>query len=93
MASKLALLACTETREGPWTRTQGRETGFRVAGVGEGDLVFIDYELRGFTKHASYEVGEGQHPFHHADAVRFRVRKIVEDKATTQPTTVTVDFP
>lgn len=82
------MLACKGEHEGPWARPQGCEAGIRVSVVEGESLVFVEYELRGLPT-ASYELGKGEHPFHHPGCRKFRFVKKHNDGV---PATVEVLF-
>lgn len=85
MNARLAMLACKGIHQGPWARPQGCEAGIKVSG----SPIFVEYMLRGSSEHSRYELGEGRHPFHHDDCMKFRVVKEENDGI---PTTVEVLF-
>lgn len=45
MKSRLALVACEASAEGPWLRSRGNETGVRVSNLEEGGRIIMKQEF------------------------------------------------
>lgn len=90
MASKrVALVACKNSAEGPWTSAKGNEVGFVVRGLGEDEQVVIemideDGDVFEFT---SSDDGLFILAQEFARSVRYRVKKV---NGQGSPTTVEI---
>lgn len=51
MKTRLALVACKDSTQGPWIRPRGNETGVRVQYLGEGERIIMIYEQHGTQFH------------------------------------------
>lgn len=49
--TRLALLACLDTREGVWSRARGNESAVKIIGLGEGE--YVEIEIRSGPVHDS----------------------------------------
>lgn len=94
MAKKrLALVACKDAAEGPWTLAKQNETGLNIIGLGSGESVVLEMQNGVLTDRFVFlKVGNYDWPKPKFVVDRYRmVKETSEDEFfTPQPTTVEV---
>lgn len=90
MASRMALVGCKSTTDGPWTQAKGNEIGLRVVHLLEGEQVRLEMEVGEIHDSATFlHPGLFAWPFG-PRADRYRVCKEVAAGVEGSPTTVEV---
>jgi len=90
-STRLALVACIDETDGPWTRAKGNEVGVNVVHLMRGERVLI--EMEGRFQHASRRIFDyhdpGSFPLDFSGCDRYRVCKKVTG-VDSAPTTVEI---
>lgn len=89
MATRMALVACIDATEGPWTLAKGNETGIKIVCLGEGERVGLRMEVEDVSDIAIFD-SAGSYPFPWQGIKRYRVVKEVDDGVKGSPTTVEI---
>ena len=89
MATRVALVACSESTEGPWTLAKGNESGIKIIHLVEGEHVELHMEI-GEVKDHSVFLSPGVFPLPWRRMDRYRVCKHVKDGVSPSPTTVEI---
>lgn len=87
MATRVALVACEQATEGPWTLAKGNEQGIKIVQLGEGERISLEVKIDGIFGFATFDqAGSFSLPWSRFD--RYRVVKEVNDGVRGSPTTV-----
>lgn len=70
MRTRLALVACKASHQGPWLRARGNETGVRVMKLGKGERVMMVAEQGSVQTMTEFST-EGTFPLPKFSRVRF----------------------
>jgi hypothetical protein len=83
------MVACSSNFEGPWTRASGGEAKLSVAGLVEGEEVWLEV-IDNDAKTSRLRLQLGFNPVNSVGWERYRVVKKVKEGAVSCPTTVEV---
>ncbi len=89
MGTRVALLACVGTAEGPWTIAKGNEAALKVVHLMEGEHVRVEIMVGDLQDQITYD-SPGVFPLPWKRIDRYRVCKVVDDGVSGSPTTVEV---
>ena len=89
MATRMALVACDTTTEGPWTLAKGNEKGIKIIHMVEGERVSLEVEVDGVSNIVTFDQ-PGSFPLQLDIFSRYRVLKQVDDAVRGSPTTVEI---
>lgn len=87
---RLAMVACLDAVEGPWTFAKGNESGIEIVHLLEGERIRMDLDYEGALAHLEFET-PGAFPLVVAAGFRrYRVCKLSDEGVPKSPTTVKV---
>lgn len=89
MGTRLALVACKASNEGPWTSACGNETALKVTDLGKGEHVILSMEIGELKESVTY-YANGVYPLPWKRVERYKVSKHVPDGVRAFPTTVEI---
>jgi hypothetical protein len=86
---RLAMVACMDAIEGPWTFARGNEVGVEIIHLLQGERVRLDLDYEGVSDHLEFQ-DPGAFPVAFKKVRRYRVCKLADEGAEQAPTTVKV---
>lgn len=89
MATRMALVACTNATEGPWTLSKGNESAIKIVHLVDGERVVLDMRIGDLSDTHQYDL-PGTFPLPWKRMDRYRVIKEVDDGVRPSPTTVEI---
>lgn len=89
MATRVALVACSESTEGPWTLAKGNESGIKIVHLLEGERVSLEVKVDGIYGVATFDQ-PGSFPLPWSRFDKYRIVKEVDSGVRGSPTTVEV---
>jgi hypothetical protein len=89
MATRVALVACSETTEGPWTLAKGNESGIKIVHLCEGERVRLEVDVAGTSSTKTFDQS-GSYPLQIDIFNKYRVIKEVDPEVRGSPTTVEI---
>lgn len=89
MATRLALVACSESTEGPWTLAKGNERGIKIVHLVEGERVSLEVKIDSVYGVAFFDQ-PGSFPLPWERIDKYRVSKEVSLNVRGSPTTVEI---
>lgn len=89
MATRLALVACKDAIEGPWTLARGNERAIKIGHLLNGERILLVAQIGDLNHQEEYTV-PGTFPLPLKRMERYRVIKQVDEGLSGSPTTVEV---
>lgn len=89
MATRVALVACMNAAEGPWTLAKGNETGVKIVHLVDGERVGVEMKIGDLSDTHFFGL-PGTFPLPWKRMERYRVIKQVDDGVRPSPTTVEI---
>ena len=89
MAMRVALVACTDATEGPWTFARGNETAIKIVHLVSGERVVVDMKVGDLSENTTFDQ-PGTFPLPWKRMEKYRVIKQVDDGVRPSPTTVEI---
>lgn len=89
MATRVALVACIDATEGPWTLAKGNEVGIKISSLVEGERIELMMEVGELKESVTFDQS-GTFPLFWRRMEKYRVCKLVKDG--TKPGSTTVEI-
>jgi hypothetical protein len=86
---RLAMVACMDAIEGPWTFAKGNEVGVQIIHLMEGERIRLELDYGKISDHVEFD-SPGAFPLKFGAVKRYRVCKIADEGVVNSPTTVKV---
>lgn len=89
MATRIALVACTNKTDGAWSSAKGNERAIKIIHLVDGEHVVLEAEIGDLRHQEEFSV-PGVFPLPFRRMERYRVGKWVDDGVKPSPTTVEI---